>query len=99
REPGQMGHISPKIVRQVMQYCACRRSRRLAVLQPKSIQRSHLKMLAHGEDCRLRRKDPIVVRIQNPAEGSRGVPSVECRVSEDPFDLRASSLGSGEDGR
>ena len=67
RNPRQRRHIPPQLLRQVMQHRPRRSDCRRPVPQPKPVQRRHLEMLPHREHRRLRRKHPILARIENRA--------------------------------
>src|SRR5579884_2321581 len=61
RERSEVRHVAPEMLRQIMQHRACRAYGRRFVLQPESVQRSHLEMLAHRELRRLRGENPILI--------------------------------------
>src|SRR5436309_15727011 len=67
-EPRDVRDLAPQVLRQIEQHRSGSADRRAPILQPKSVEGRHLEMFADSEQRRLRRKDPIVIAVQNPAE-------------------------------
>ena len=65
RECGQVRNIPPQVLSQVVQDRSSRADGCRSVLQPESIERRDLEMIAHGELRGFRRKNPIVVGIED----------------------------------
>src|SRR5258706_14930156 len=67
REARQIRRIAPEMLRQVMQHRTRGSNRRGSIFQAESIDRGHLKVIAHGEQRGFGSEDPIIVSIENPA--------------------------------
>ena len=90
-----MLHIAAQVLREVMQ----RRTRRArgghAALQAEAIQRRDLEVLAHGEDRRLRREDPVVVADEDARRPLQQRAERPCFTGVNRF-RRAQTLQFGE---
>src|ERR1035441_3038550 len=58
--------ITPEMLSEVMQYRSGRSNGRRAVPEPEAVQRGHFEVLTHREQSGFRRKDPIIVAVQDP---------------------------------
>src|ERR1035437_9380277 len=67
RQPREMLHVTPQVLRKIMQCRAGRADGGGAVLQPETVERRDLEMVAHGVECGFRRERPVVVAVENPA--------------------------------
>src|SRR5690349_8930258 len=64
RKPREVLYIAPQILREIMQRPTCCADGRGAILQPETIQRCDLEMIAHGVKRGLGRKGPVIVTAQ-----------------------------------
>src|ERR1019366_9739563 len=64
--PGGVPPVAPKMLSEVMQHRSRRSNGRRPVPEPEAVQRGDFEMLAHREQGSFRRKDPIIVAVQDP---------------------------------
>ena len=65
RKSREMLHVAAQMLREVMQRRARRADGGGAVLQPETVERGDLEMLAHGVKRGFRRERPIVIAVQD----------------------------------
>ena len=63
----QVRNVPPQMLGKIMQHPARRSDGRRPVFQSEPIEGRHFEMLAHREQRRFRRKDPVVVAVEDPA--------------------------------
>ena len=95
RNAGEMLHIAPQILREVMQRATRRANGGGFIFQPETVERGNLKMLPYGEKSCLRRESPVVVAADDSECAAQQIAERNCFRGENDF-RRAQPFKFGE---